>query len=127
MNAHKKLLITFLFSAMAMVSEAQTYNYNNYSFINSDIDTINYDSVALKSFFVKLKELKEGKRKNIVIVHIGDSHLQADFFTSWVRQHLQQDYGNGGRGLIFPYRVQVLTNQPIIIRHLPETGRAEGA
>lgn len=101
----RKICLGILFIGALLACKAQSGDYSKYPFINADIDTISYDSKALHSFLVKLKELKEGKRKNVVIVHIGDSHLQADFFTSWVRQHLQQDYGNGGRGLVFPYHV----------------------
>ena len=46
------------------------------------------------------------------IIHIGDSHLQADFATSEVRNNLQYDYGNAGRGLITPLRLSS-TNQPV--------------
>ncbi len=101
----RKYYILLLFLAVSAVAFAQSGDYDKYPFVNADIDTLSYSPTALRSFFTKLKELKEGKRKNVVIVHIGDSHLQADFFTSWVRQHLQQDYGNGGRGLVFPYHV----------------------
>lgn len=45
------------------------------------------------------------------IVHIGDSHLQADFSTSHVREMLQLDLGNAGRGLISPLKMSG-TNQP---------------
>src|SRR6185312_6321898 len=107
----RKLIAAATFLVMATTAFAQSANYDVYPFINSDIDTISYDSTALKSFFVKMKELKEGKRKNVVIVQLGDSHIQADFFSGWVRQHLQQQYGNGGRGLVFPYRVAG-TNEP---------------
>ncbi len=107
----RKLLTAIILIAMAIPAFAQSANYDVYPFINADIDTISYDSTALKSFFVKMKELKEGKRKNVVIVQLGDSHIQADFFSGWIRQHLQQQYGNGGRGLVFPYRVAG-TNEP---------------
>lgn len=45
------------------------------------------------------------------IVHIGDSHLQADIATGDVRNLLQYDYGNAGRGLITPLKLSI-TNEP---------------
>lgn len=39
------------------------------------------------------------------IVHIGDSHLQADIASGAVREFLQYDYGNAGRGLVIPFRL----------------------
>lgn len=45
------------------------------------------------------------------IVHIGDSHIQADWFSGRLRTLLQQQYGNAGKGLVFPYR-QIKTNGP---------------
>jgi lysophospholipase L1-like esterase len=45
------------------------------------------------------------------IVHIGDSHIQADWFSGRLRDLLQQQYGNAGKGLIFPYK-QIRTNGP---------------
>ncbi len=45
------------------------------------------------------------------IVHIGDSHIQADISTAVVRDMLQYDYGNAGRGLITPLRLSG-TNEP---------------
>lgn len=54
--------------------------------------------------------LRSGDRK-FNIVHIGDSHLQADIATQLTRELLQMDYGNGGRGLITPLRLSG-TNEP---------------
>lgn len=47
----------------------------------------------------------------VSIVHIGDSHVQADINTGTVRELLQYDFGNAGRGLISPLRI-CGTNQP---------------
>lgn len=46
------------------------------------------------------------------IVHIGDSHLQADISTGYVRSQLQFDYGDAGRGLVVPLRLS-RTNEPV--------------
>lgn len=54
-------------------------------------------------------KLKNGKSVNVV--HIGDSHLQADIATQVTRELLQFDYGNGGRGLVTPLRLSG-TNEP---------------
>jgi len=47
----------------------------------------------------------------VSIVHIGDSHVQADISTGTTRELLQYDFGNAGRGLIAPLKISG-TNQP---------------
>lgn len=47
----------------------------------------------------------------VSIVHIGDSHVQADISTGTTRELLQYDFGNAGRGLISPLKMSG-TNQP---------------
>lgn len=75
-----------------------------YPFIDTSYNHIVNDT-ALNSFYKKLEELKEGKRKQLVIVQVGDSHIQADFFSGYLRHRFQKEFGNAGRGLIFPYAV----------------------
>jgi len=65
----------------------------------------------MSSFYQKMAQLKSGKRERVNIVHLGDSHIQADLFSGVVRQQLQAEYGNAGRGFIFPYRV-AKSNEP---------------
>ncbi len=47
----------------------------------------------------------------VSIVHIGDSHVQADISTGTTRSLLQYDFGNAGRGLIAPLKISG-TNEP---------------
>ncbi len=61
-------------------------------------------SSALRPFFDALDSLRKRKTGQIEILHIGDSHLQADFFPQQMRTRFQQTYGNAGRGIVFPYR-----------------------
>ncbi len=81
-------------------------------FITIANDTI-ANSNALQSFFSKLQSLKKEKRQ-INIVHIGDSHIQADFLTNTIRGLFQREFGNAGRGLVFPGRIGH-TNEPMNI------------
>ena len=53
-----------------------------------------------QKFFSKLANAKQKKFR---VLHVGDSHLQADIYTGYVREELQKIYGTGGRGLVFPY------------------------
>ena len=62
-----------------------------------------YKPVALNPFFEKLLTLEGAKDRKLNIVHIGDSHIQADVMTQVVRERLQDAFGNGGLGLVFPY------------------------
>lgn len=69
---------------------------------------------ALEPLFQKLKTVQHQKTK-INIVHVGDSHIQADFFSGKFRQNVQQQFGDGGRGFVFPYSL-AKTNGPSDVR-----------
>jgi LysM repeat protein/lysophospholipase L1-like esterase len=74
---------------------------NSYPFIDYSknyIEWENYEAIA--PFFNKLKNVSSEKIK---IVHIGDSHIQADMYPSQIRQKLHETFGTGGRGMVFPY------------------------
>ena len=60
---------------------------------------------ALSLFWKKLEEIKQSQNKKINIIHIGDSHIQADLMTAKVRRNLQNVFGNAGRGFVFPHNL----------------------
>ncbi len=53
----------------------------------------------------KLKRTVAPWKQVVRIVHIGDSHIQADMMTRVLRKGLQQYYGNAGRGIVFPWQL----------------------
>jgi lysophospholipase L1-like esterase len=77
---------------------------SRYSFVRPVYNKIS-NAVTLDSFFRKLYLLKKTNNGNVSIVHIGDSHIQADFLSGTVRAGLQDFFGNAGRGLVFPYQL----------------------
>lgn len=76
-----------------------------YPFIKTEKNRIENDSSSLNYFFQKLDSLEKKLIKKVVILHIGDSHLQADYFPGKNRVILQQNFGNAGRGLVTPFKV----------------------
>lgn len=56
-------------------------------------------------------EVGRGAKDNLVIVHIGDSHVQGGINTETTRELLQYDYGDGGLGIITPLKMSG-TNEP---------------
>ncbi len=75
-----------------------------------------YYPEQLNSFFAKLEKLKGSTNKKVNIVHIGDSHIQADFFSGRMRSLLQDKFGNGGLGFAFPYKL-AKTNGNSLVRY----------
>lgn len=109
----KSILNLGLFLCTLSTVNAQTSNevlQSQYPFLATQHNTIQ-QSTALIPFFTKLNELKTGERKQVKIVHIGDSHLQADFFSGEIRNLLHSQYGSAGRGFVFPYQI-AKTNGP---------------
>jgi hypothetical protein len=100
---------------MPRLQLAQTVDssaYRQFVFIKRELNKISNDSSSLSFLYEKLAELESTKKGRVNIVHIGDSHIQADNFSGSMRQKLQRKFGNAGRGLIFPYRL-AKSNEPV--------------
>jgi LysM repeat protein/lysophospholipase L1-like esterase len=82
------------------------------TFTGNDIHNPN----SLLTFYEKMYQLEQSKSGKINIVHIGDSHIQADLFTAKIRTQFQKVFGNGGFGFTFPYSV-AKTNNSAPIRY----------
>ena len=97
--------------------EIDSISIDSIAIFETEIALINPD--ALICFYEKLAQIKTldltSQNQKINFVHIGDSHIQADLMTNVVRKRLQKEYGNGGRGLVFPYNL-AKTNGPWDVR-----------
>lgn len=97
--------------------EIDSVSVDSIAIFETEIKLINPD--ALLCFYEKLAQLQKTKatvlNQKINFVHVGDSHIQADLLTNVVRERLQKEYGNGGRGLVFPYNL-AKTNGPWDVR-----------
>lgn len=71
-----------------------------------------YNAQNLAVFYKKLDSLRCNQKPKINILHLGDSHIQADMFSGELRRLFQTDsqFCNGGRGLVFPYSVAKTNN-----------------
>lgn len=86
-----------------------------YPFIKYNKNQLEFpgNKALYEGLFSKLDSAIQFGAGKINIVHIGGSHIQADIYTHQIRKRLQslQYDMNGGRGLIFPYRI-AKTNNP---------------
>ena len=81
-------------------------------------DTIIFNGADWSPLFRSIGLLQDTAQveQNVVsIVHIGDSHVQAGFFTEAMRIPMQMKWGNAGRGLITPLKISN-TNEPFDYR-----------
>jgi lysophospholipase L1-like esterase len=71
--------------------------------LSGDSETIiHYDEGGRKSlhaFFEKLEQASAGKKK-VRVLHYGDSQIEGDRMTSYIRQRLQSQFGGNGPGMI---------------------------
>lgn len=89
------------FTDTTFIRESIKYN-EYYDFIKFDQNMLEwYKPDAVSLFFEKLGNADKEK---VVILHIGDSHLQSDMGSGMSRNMLQGIFGYGGRGMVFPYQ-----------------------
>lgn len=79
-------------------------HYLSYPFIDAGANRLT-NKEQIQSFYFKLAQLKNGERDKVTILHIGDSHIQADLWTGKLRRLFQQYFGSAGRGLFFPFKL----------------------
>lgn len=112
--SNKAILLCWILISNLGIAYAQTFSelpvQKVYSLVKDSVNTIGNDTY-LDDFYEKLYQLKSTGRGKVNIIHIGDSHIQADYMTDVVRKNFQRFFGNGGRGLIFPLRVAA-SNEP---------------
>jgi lysophospholipase L1-like esterase len=101
--------ILFLFNGCAQSSGTEEAGFD-YSQSILNLETIS-ESENLNSALKRLHSIhKNIQNKNykgddtiFIILHIGDSHIQGDYFTSVIRKQLQNYFGDAGQGILFPY------------------------
>lgn len=78
----------------------------------ADIDTVDIPGLnvitnanALRLLFEKLYLMEEQKAGKVNIVQVGDSHIQADLMSNYIRKKLQARFGNAGGGFTFPHQL----------------------
>jgi lysophospholipase L1-like esterase len=108
-------LIVFLnlITSFALAQDTLSFSFRKYGFEKEEENEI-VNAEVLSDFFERLYQLNKGVNSQVNIIQIGDSHIQADFLSGTVRQNIQRDFGNAGRGLIVPGRV-AHTNEPATI------------
>lgn len=108
-------------SPVAPVTDEDTVGYR---FIRHELNAIE-NVEYLSPFFEKLYAQRVRGGKKLHIAHIGDSHILGDYLTREVRWRLQREFGNAGRGLVFPYKL-ASSNGPLDFM-VEATGRWQGS
>ena len=108
-------ILAILFLAVGLAGHCANaqridFTYKTYG-LEVDTDNVINNASHLDSFFESLYQLGQTGNRKVNIVHIGDSHIQADYMTSIIRRNFHRHFGNAGRGLIVPLRV-ARTNEP---------------
>ncbi|MBR1626776.1 MAG: hypothetical protein IJ681_06500 [Bacteroidales bacterium] len=102
------LIGCLLFTLIKSDIFCQPVNVSGYSFLNMSADTVEYYGYSREQFKLFVKKFSQMIRlgnNQINILHIGDSHLQADLYTGQVRKNFQSftDGLTGARGMITPF------------------------
>lgn len=101
------LLLLMFHSVKALAQEPSAWQVpdaRSYPFVHKTENKLS-NPEQLQLFFEKLYRVKKEKKGVVRVVHIGDSHIQADMMTAILRQGFQQEFGHAGRGIVFPYQV----------------------
>ncbi len=102
--------ISFLL-IMALCDLAMAQPTSSYTFLDQSANVIS-QADYLKPFWEKLQALEEFQDRQLHVLHIGDSHIQADMFTGEVRNLLMKDprFSAASRGFVFPYKLAKSNN-----------------
>ncbi len=91
----------FSFYGIAQTGAALIRDTTKNTGIHEELNMLQfYYRSAIMGFY---KGWKGSAKSKFSIVHVGDSHVQSDFYPGEIRRRLQFIHGEGGRGMIFPY------------------------
>jgi hypothetical protein len=102
MQVNLTFYIRCFFTVLISLAIFKVQAQNEYpNIVNTTRNYIEFNNLDLKPFIAKY----HNNQSKFVIAHFGDSHIQPDYFTGYMRNALQKIKGNGGRGMIFPYSI----------------------
>lgn len=104
-------LMGSLLGVSLCAAQSRVVPYQDYPFLDPEQNYVGNHVRGMKHFYRQLSRLEAGRQRTINVVHIGDSHIQADWFSGEVRRLMQRRFGTAGRGLVFPYAL-ARTNSP---------------
>ncbi len=119
MNQIRFYIIIILLNVLNLSVKSQEF-CDSLPFIKCEANFITNpgNDSCLNNFTQKFNNLKTNKKQVLQIVHIGDSHLQAGFFTEKIKQQLFMQFSNdsfAAPGFIFPYTIAE-TNNPFFFK-----------
>ena len=92
----------------------EAIDYSGYKFLNLTADTIELNGRDWSGLASRFKSAARGDSL-FSVVYLGDSHIQADFGGSVLRERLINASRKAGRGIIIPFKLAA-TNQPVDYR-----------
>ncbi len=102
MNKVNSFRVTYLFIIFSFLVQAQDTLYDKLR-IDTTYCNLNFYSNKTSKVFQEL--FKSIQQEKLVVFHYGGSHIQAEMPTTVARENLTQIFGDGGRGMIFPYNI----------------------
>jgi LysM repeat protein/lysophospholipase L1-like esterase len=97
-----KLYITLAYLLIFLGVNAQTVaNLTTQLNLKKELNFIQFHDAAVMKRMIS--ELQDSKTKGYCVIHFGDSHIQGEGPSSVARKNLQDQYGDAGRGMMFPY------------------------
>ncbi|MFA6830799.1 MAG: GDSL-type esterase/lipase family protein [Bacteroidaceae bacterium] len=96
-------------SVPLLAKELQNKNYNHLKIDKHPL--LEDPNDTMRPFWNQLDSLQTGQNKIVTVIHLGDSHIQAGFYSGTVMRLLQEKFGNAGRGWIAPFKL-IRSNEP---------------
>ncbi len=109
------LIIGLLCTKQEILAQDDPFEITKYTFIDYENNKLAiHDSSNYNTLFAELTQIGLKGKGKVNIVHIGDSHIQADFLSGAFRKRIQTFFlgSISGRGFVFPYKV-AKTNNPL--------------
>lgn len=91
-------------------ASTSSFDYSQYKFLKLESNHIVMNGDDWSGLAQKFAAAANGDSL-FSVVYLGDSHVQADFGGAVIRQRLQNETRNAGRGIVIPFRLAG-TNQP---------------
>ncbi|MDP2174807.1 MAG: GDSL-type esterase/lipase family protein [Bacteroidota bacterium] len=113
-NIKKYIILTNLLFACFLKAQDFPIEIEKYPFVNYNINKVSFfsDSIEFYGFYRKLDKLISQGSGKINILHFGGSHVQADIWTSQMRDNFNWFLNQkvAARGWVYPFKMGISKN-----------------